>query len=238
MINNDVLHMHNNGGIYKYCGKILLFGEHLIFRGLTAIGMPIRQCMYTKNDNNDKRKELKKFAIELYSNMSGTEKENSIILPGDFYVYLNDLCEKQKLLLPKRILVIQSDIPCGCGLGSSAALSCILSHMLLEHNNMSIELKNIWHLAHDIEHYFHSPAFGVDTALSAYNRDLYITALCRKEKELHPSLTIMPAEKNIKNILNIVYGVIPRDRICADTVALVSQKLKENTLYASIEKRP
>jgi mevalonate kinase len=65
-------------------------------------------------------------------------------------------------------LHLNSEIPIGCGLGSSAALAVAFSAALLKYSQKSWNLKNINDLAYEIEKIQHQNPSGVDNTASTY----------------------------------------------------------------------
>ncbi len=76
-------------------------------------------------------------------------------------------------------LEVKSEIPMGCGMGSSAAYAVAISAMNLKHSGKALDKGKIYESAYEIEKQFHGNPSGADPAISTYGGWLWY----RKEAE-------------------------------------------------------
>lgn len=138
--------------------KWVLAGEHAVLRGGMAIAFP-----YPKYN----LKLTYKAGVSKSSQPAGV-----IIPPGPFRGEIESLINLavEYLKVPKLSgeIEIQSSIPPGAGLGSSAALSLAISALVMERNGLSIENIPEWKkLATHLENLFHGKSSGMDVSVIA-----------------------------------------------------------------------
>jgi mevalonate kinase len=137
-------------------GKIYLFGEHAVVYGETAIA-----C-----------------AVELRTQVR-VELDNSIIIQSqigrtgvDFekHPYISSVIEKMKGITPIKgvFLEVDSDIPVGSGLGSSAAVTIACIGALNELFGCGLSLEEIAKVGHEIEIQVQGAASPTDTYVSTF----------------------------------------------------------------------
>lgn len=137
-------------------GKIYLFGEHAVVYGETAIG-----C-----------------AVELRTRVRA-ELHNSIIIQSEIgqtgidfekHPYISAAIEKIKEILPIAgvFLEVDSDIPVGSGLSSSAAVTIASLGALNELFGCGLSLEEIAKMGHEIEIQVQGAASPTDTYVSTF----------------------------------------------------------------------
>lgn len=137
-------------------GKIYLFGEHAVVYGETAIG-----C-----------------AVELRTRVRA-ELNNSIIIQSEIgrtgidfekHPYISAAIEKIKEILPIAgvFLEVDSDIPVGSGLSSSAAVTIASLGALNELFGCGLSLEEIAKMGHEIEIQVQGAASPTDTYVSTF----------------------------------------------------------------------
>ncbi|MBL7716159.1 MAG: mevalonate kinase [Bdellovibrionales bacterium] len=128
----------------KVPGKIILTGEHAVLRGGRAVSIPcpdyfLRMTFQPKNENGFQSPDLDESVLAQW---------------------------KEKL--PSGKLRVESTIPVGSGLGSSAALSVALARFLVAVGAARLtEDFSEWNLARSIEDQFHGKSSGLDVATVA-----------------------------------------------------------------------
>ncbi|MCM2276519.1 MAG: hypothetical protein NDJ89_00390 [Oligoflexia bacterium] len=139
-------------------GKWVLAGEHAVLRGATAVALP-----------HPEHGLRLAFRPEEHSASAILE-----VIPGDARAVIEDLLvsirdEHERLggafPAPAGALEIQSTIPIGAGLGSSAALCVALSRWLAE--PLGIPQGALLEFATRLEHRFHGQSSGMDVAVIA-----------------------------------------------------------------------
>lgn len=138
-------------------GKLILFGEHAAVFGHPAIGVSLPE----------------KTTVTIHS--PATKGWNFTGIPLADRPTLEKLAGRLNDLAPglashgAGAISIESSVPRGVGLGSSAALCSALAGAalsLVDGEEPSNELMRTWQLAHELERMFHGTPSGVDTGLS------------------------------------------------------------------------
>ena len=132
-------------------GKVILTGEHSVVYGYPAIAMPISLGI-TVN-------------VEPIDGPSFCEQAN-----------LDErLWRAMRTLVPKDgcKITIQSSLPLGRGMGSSASLSVALVRAMSELRNQSMSLQEECDLAMCMEKVFHGNPSGLDHTVSALGQSIY-----------------------------------------------------------------
>lgn len=173
-------------------GKLLLFGEHAAVYGYPAIGIPLASTL----------------------SLSLTETPNNAPSLGEQFpqiaVLFPELNKRSKLYLE-----IQSEIPIGCGFGSSGALCVALARALRK----DAPPEEIWAIAHELEKTFHGNPSGIDTGLSCLERPCIFTKTDTKT---------LPSVRFIEEPLPpIVFGFVPRKTTTAELVNGLRQRYRE-----------
>lgn len=122
--------------------KFILSGEHSIVHQGLALAFPIQQITlkYAETDGNN----------EIFLN--GKQIDNK------FREKIIQLREVFKIQIPLQKVIIESDIPMGSGLGSSAALC----HAILKAHHLNQSLESTLSLCHQGEKILHGRSSGVD----------------------------------------------------------------------------
>lgn len=151
--------------------KIILFGEHAVVYGKSAIAIPFPLRIRTK-----------------INEIEGDTTITSLLYNGslkDAPKEMNGLCEciKETFYILKRPccninLEFESEIPMGRGLGSSASAATSIVRALFEYFNESLSTDLLYHLVSLSECYAHGKPSGIDMmAVTSENPILF-----RKEK--------------------------------------------------------
>jgi mevalonate kinase len=135
-------------------GKWVLTGEHSVLRGGTAIALPHPEYHLTlifSPDKNSKGLHLKPNEAEkiVHEILESVKEEWE--------------ADDRKFIMPKGLLTIESSIPIGAGLGSSAALCVALTRWMQK--PLNIEEKEVFTFATQLEHRFHGKSSGMDIAV-------------------------------------------------------------------------
>lgn len=180
-------------------GKLLLFGEHSAVYGSSAVGLGVPwrlKVRFTKIRKGDEEGAIAERLRDAY---------RRIAVP----------CHPP----PEGSLEVRSEIPCGVGLGSSAALCVALSRAVGAQGHED----RLYRSAHRAEHAFHGSPSGVDTGLSILGG---VQKFTRSD-----SYEIPVAEQISVSDLFLVIGYVPRE---GDTAAHVSAVRKRINAGESI----
>jgi mevalonate kinase len=137
-------------------GKWVLAGEHSVLRGATAIALPHPQLGLTL-----------RFKTIQGENRFSVEPPDAGVLMEELLNSVADAWQAQgrSFMKPTGQLEIDSTIPIGAGLGSSAALCVALTEWMAD--PLSIPPSQKLEFATHLEHRFHGRSSGMDVAVIA-----------------------------------------------------------------------
>lgn len=199
-------------------GKVILSGEHSVVYGYPALVTSITLRANVTLDN----KVSGLFVNPSFARQLVSEGLNKI--DGILGVKFNNLKVN-----------IDSEIPIGCGVGSSAAVAAALSGAVLHLKRLPFNLKRINELAYEIEKINHGNPSGVDNSVSTFGGFLWY----RKEAE---KLKILNKVNPLKMIPNIVFVNTGKPKeTTGEMVSFVSEKYIRNKriverIFLNIEK--
>ncbi len=138
-------------------GKIILFGEHFVVKGAPAIGFAVSKHAKVCVEKGD---------FQVVSKQAGRIEQGSVLYRAVTRLIASASsifgCSKDVRIL------IDSEIPIGSGMGSSAALSVALAHAYLTHCGASFDKELVNKLAYEAEKEVHSKPSGIDNTLATY----------------------------------------------------------------------
>lgn len=141
------------------CGKVILFGEHAVVHGEPGIALPVQELstIVSIEESN-----TLKYSSESYLDLVQKKSLRKLI---------NFLSRKFKL--QSLNIKIDSSIPIGCGLGSSASLSISLIRGINELNQLKLDDSKINDIALECEKLFHGSPSGIDNTVINYEKPIY-----------------------------------------------------------------
>ncbi|RLI66582.1 MAG: mevalonate kinase [Candidatus Asgardarchaeum californiense] len=200
-------------------GKIILFGEHSVVYGHPAIvgAINLRAKSYVKSID-DKKIEIFSKNYGIRSSFSFTElddfelRKDDVLLPVAYsaYIAMSFLDQKKGLSI-----TIDSDIPKGAGLGSSASVAVATIHAVSTHLGYQLKKEEISKLAYEAEKLVHGTPSGIDNTAATFGGLIYF----RKPNNLQR--VTLSAE------LNIIIGDTGVSRQTKVLVAKVRQLLSK-----------
>mgnify|MGYP001074435766 CR=1 FL=1 len=195
--------------------KVILSGEHSVVYSHPALVSSIDKRLYFSLIEEDffNRKEEKKSekVIKLI--------EKTVVS----YLKKNKIAYRHK----KYSFKIKSDIPLGCGLGSSAAFSVAAVACFLKFfTNKDFPKETINQLAYQIEGYFHQNPSGVDNTASCFGGLIYY----RKEFDFLRSINFLNFKIPKNFLLYLIYSGRPKEET-KEMVRIVFEKYKKNSLF-------
>ena len=207
-------------------GKLLLFGEHAVVHGYPAVGIGCdRRTAVTFDGEREPGDSSATIAIADRQVVAcGLAGEDAAAFARAVECGVSAVGRSKT----PGFITIESDLPAGVGLGSSAALAAAIAFETLapakpdgsgdrtEHDKHM--KRRVWELAHDIERIYHGTPSGIDTALAVYRG----TLAAYPEPPGPPRLESLDPQSDMV----IVYGYIPRTRATGTLVASIRNALE------------
>ncbi len=139
-------------------GKVILFGEHAVVYGKHAIASAIG-LRATVTLSPAKEPSLDIADLEIDSPLSPSK-------PGS----LQDFFQTGiKIMgIPPVRIVVDSDVPIGSGLGSSAAMACAFLKAASAMKKLELTPQELWANAQKMETVFHGTPSGIDAAVAVH----------------------------------------------------------------------
>ncbi len=191
-------------GSARACGKLILLGEHFVVHGVPAVAVPVTAVGTT---------------VRVLEDPQGRPAWLDSPFTGDVKVAGERLLDAALEALgvapgmPWRVEV-QSDVPVGAGLGSSAALSVALVRALSEAAGVDVSIDDVNAQAHALERLVHGTPSGIDDTVVTYARAL---AFRRSDALGDPTIRFLAPGRT----LVLVLGAVPREGTTFDAVAAV-----------------
>lgn len=155
-------------------GKWVLAGEHAVLKGATAVTLPHLDVglklsfepaqVFEKPTNELQPGELQTNELKM-DELHVEPSDASQLVHEILSQFLGPVAHGVQSLWPKGRLRIQSTIPIGAGLGSSAALCVALTRWLAA--PLKLTRERIADFATELEHRFHGRSSGMDVAVIA-----------------------------------------------------------------------
>ena len=150
-------------------GKVILFGEHFVVKGVPAIAFAVNLRATVTLETRDGKGcvELfsKKFGALTYCVEKGVIRDNDKLSP--YLQIISDFLGVEKKLENKDLTItLESTIPPGSGLGSSAATSVALAAALMMFSRNEITKDELIKWSMTTEKIFHGNPSGIDVLVS------------------------------------------------------------------------
>lgn len=176
-------------------GKLLLLGEHAAVYGYPALGVPLPLGVSARLEVPSVRNEPYPGTPDIYHPVLDrlVQTVSGSCLPANASLYL------------------ESSLPVGVGLGSSAALCTALVRAFLP----GLDAPSVWQQAHQAEALLHGKPSGIDTGLSVYGCAL---GFYFEGKEL-PRIQPLPALG-----LHLVVSALPRQKDTRTLIRLIRDR--------------
>lgn len=177
------------------CAKTILFGEHAVVYGESAIAIPLSNLRTTAEiiPNGEE--------FRVVSENTGMDLPYRELEPGsgirELLTKLKDIAAFNEL--PSDTLHIRSKIPIASGLGSGAALSIAIIRAFSSYYNLQLTNEKINEIAFEIEKIYHGSPSGIDNTTLTYEQPLIFS----KTK----GSTILPADMSKFHLLVIDSGI-------------------------------
>ncbi len=157
-------------------GKVILFGEHAVVYGKPALAVPVHSTRA--------RAEVS----DLPGEPAGWVRLEA---PGtQISAWLHEMLQADPLASAVRLIlkdlggsappalrvVLNSEIPVGAGMGSSAAVSVAVIRAVAAHLGQELSAERVSALAFEVEKLQHGTPSGIDNTVVAYERPLFFAA--------------------------------------------------------------
>ncbi len=190
-------------------GKVILCGEHAVVYGQPAIALPVmgvetRCIILAKPNKFHNEVVINDPAIGLKCRLEGLNPNNP--LRKTIALTLSALSMDH---LPSCEIRIQSTIPVGGGLGSSASVSVAVARAISAFVGHPLENESINDIAFEVEKLHHNTPSGIDNSVITYSKPLYYIKDAPPEwLEIKKPFTFLVANSGIKgstrNAVNMV----------------------------------
>jgi len=205
-------------------GKVTLYGEHAVVYKKPAIVASIDKRVYVScKPRDDNSITIRALNLEVPGVILTYNQNGEIIFETDYGKVLSAVSYiKEAIKLTSEFLdsfrgadlTIESSMPVGAGLGTSAAVSVATIAAYSKILGFDLELKDIARLAWNTEKNVQGIASPMDTSISTYGGIVYLT-------QEGGDFNIEPL--NVSADLNVVIGYVKRQYKTKDMVELVKR---------------
>ncbi|KUO80369.1 MAG: mevalonate kinase, partial [Vulcanisaeta sp. OSP_8] len=211
----------------KAPGKVILYGEHAVVYGEPALAMAVNKYVYvTAKVRDDGKIGINAMDLKL-AGLSVTILENGdIVARTDYGAVISALSYVKRALeiameyVDKRVgvdLFIQSQMPVGAGLGTSAAVAVATILAYVKALGYDIDKRELARLAWQVEKDVQGAASPTDTTMATFGGIIYI-------KPEGNNVIMEPVKPSTE--IPLVIGYIPRVSTTKELVAMVRRKLE------------
>ncbi|MEL9909546.1 MAG: mevalonate kinase [Desulfurococcus sp.] len=176
-------------------GKVILFGEHFVVEGYPAIGLAVGLYARTCVEEGD---------LRIYSRQLGSIDPSS--KEAKPYMRIIEEASIRYGCRDRYRIYIDSEIPVGAGMGSSAAVNVSLAHSILEICGVEFTKEDVSRIAYMGEIMVHGKPSGVDNTLSTYGGLIYYRQglFKRINASLPEDTTLIVADTGVKRDTGLV----------------------------------
>ena len=205
-------------GTGNACAKAILMGEHFVLYGSPAIAIPLPQL----------RLHVDLCQTDL-GRMSSRSEEGPLTDP-EVEKLISLAFSMMEVVPDSWDLYIRSNIPLGCGLGSSAALSVALLRALAQCKNVNLSPTRLNELAFELEKVSHGSPSGVDNAVVTMEGPVWFEMGAPPRSIVLPGMCLVLADTGIRgSTVQAVKGVRERAEKRQDWIAALARDAREET---------
>jgi len=156
-------------------GKVILFGEHSVVYGRSAIAVPVTQVRAratVEDAQQDQGILIRATDLHLEHRYGVPIKPNHPAYPLDTTVRYT-LEQLSIESIPDINLTVSSTIPIARGLGSGAAVATAIVRALVQHLGQVLAAQDISDLVYQVEVIHHGTPSGIDNTVVAFEQPVY-----------------------------------------------------------------
>ena len=154
-------------------GKVILFGEHSVVYGQSAIAIPVSQVRATASISAE--------SPHLTLTLPDLNEQHHLTTahhPSDANIPLAEAIRQAQTHLaidnlPPLAISLRSSIPIASGMGSGAAAAAAIIRAMLQHFGAGTSSDLIATLTYNVEKLFHGTPSGIDNTVVAYEQPVY-----------------------------------------------------------------
>ncbi len=148
-------------------GKIILFGEHFVVKGMPAIATAVNLYAKTCIESSDKHV-IESKNLGIINNID--EHIDTVFKP---YYTIYEVIKKKTGIDKGFHAIIDSEIPVASGMGSSAATAVSFTYTLLKYYGVEPSLELVNQIAYEAEKIVHGKPSGIDNTIATYGGTIY-----------------------------------------------------------------
>ena len=153
-------------------GKVILFGEHAVVYGRPAIAVPVRQVeakvTVEPAQTEGQRPTIRASDLDQTFRVDPENTSNPLVVATASTLRHLEVGFEQDLLIQ-----IESSVPVGRGLGSSAAVSAALVRAVARYFGVELSPQEVSRLTYETEVMHHGTPSGIDNTVIAYDQPIY-----------------------------------------------------------------
>ena len=194
----------------KAPGKVILFGEHFVVKGMPAIAAAVNLFAETCFEQSS----VDNYLVESRQLMLKIDLRNKDV-PDAFLPFkrIVEIVESKYGRIKPFKAIINSEIPVAAGMGSSAAVSVSFTKALLDYMGVEYDLGDINCIAFEAEKLVHRKPSGIDNTIAVYGGVIYYVkgSMERLNVKWSNEYALIVADTGVKrNTGQVVQAVLER----------------------------
>ena len=161
----DVVQVDDNAVVAKAAGKVILAGEHAVVYGRHALAVPIPdavQAVVALADNNTS------LAVPEWGIHDRVDRDSTYGVDAT----INLIIQKLDIERSNFTIKVNSSLPRGMGLGSSAAIAVAITRAIARCMTINLDDSEVNDIAYECEKLAHGTSSGVDNTISCHGNPM------------------------------------------------------------------